>query len=588
MLTRTAATRQTTPEPDSRTNLVLRSRRSGGSPAGGRMSRGLTVRRNAGDGLPSSPAQAAEPSTPPFLKSSLSAASVAAPDARQPLAPYLASADFALAPAYRQERVLRRCGGEPCTDCDHDEGPLRRGQGNATPGLAPPEVHDVLGSAGSPLDAGARALMEPRFGKDFSGVRVHTDARAAASANAVRARAYTVGSHIAFAAGAYSPATPLGQRLLAHELTHTIQQQGRGDARCARQLKVGDVDDPAEHEADHIAEQILKTPRQAAPHGGRPALRTPPMTNVGLQRQTATTPPPAGPYTGYQSFPPTPPPRPCHVDPECSKPIAGSSWDFNHQVQAAEKKEEQEQKADPGRAQAAGAPGPAANVTDFVNKKRPGAFTGVSIRIDPLKASGSAGGTASDCQGHAPQAGQPACIEVPKAMDDEARSYNTTNSETIGSRSRLAWETWTLGVLVHENEHIKFASAPPVGRRPTMNTQAVYLYSPEIFEAELDELNALLTEYPIWYQSFMASTNIAAADKVKAIRDWIGKYAIANGQEDIRGMLTKLRCVSLCQDVNDAVTKIYQAQSTAWTQEQKDLFVAEVRDPKYKLDWPTK
>lgn len=156
--------------------------------------------------------------------------------------------------------VLRRCGGEPCTDCDKEKGELRRDALGAGPALAPPAVHDVLGSAGSPLDAGVRAFMEPRFGQDLSGVRVHSDAQAAASAGAVHARAYTVGSHIAFASGAYSPTTTTGLRLLAHELTHTIQQQGHAGGTLAPQLEVGAVDDPAEHEADRIADYVMATP----------------------------------------------------------------------------------------------------------------------------------------------------------------------------------------------------------------------------------------------------------------------------------------------------------------------------------------
>ena len=72
--------------------------------------------------------------------------------------------------------------------------------------------------------------MEPRFGYDFSRVRVHTGARAAESAQAVQARAYTLGRDVVFASGEYAPATPRGQRLLAHELTHVAQQ---GAARRA-------------------------------------------------------------------------------------------------------------------------------------------------------------------------------------------------------------------------------------------------------------------------------------------------------------------------------------------------------------------
>jgi hypothetical protein len=68
--------------------------------------------------------------------------------------------------------------------------------------------------------------MEPRFGHDFSRVRIHSDAKAAESARAFGARAFTVGTDIAFAEGEYRPDTKAGQQLLAHELTHTVQQSG--------------------------------------------------------------------------------------------------------------------------------------------------------------------------------------------------------------------------------------------------------------------------------------------------------------------------------------------------------------------------
>lgn len=89
----------------------------------------------------------------------------------------------------------------------------------------PPIVDDVLRSPGQPLDSTAREFIEPRFGNDFSNVRVHTDERAAASARAVQARAYTVGGNVVFGTGQFAPRTAAGRRLLAHELTHTIQQR---------------------------------------------------------------------------------------------------------------------------------------------------------------------------------------------------------------------------------------------------------------------------------------------------------------------------------------------------------------------------
>ena len=81
-----------------------------------------------------------------------------------------------------------------------------------------------LQCGGQPLPESTRAFFEPRFGRDFSNVRIHTDVRAADSARALSARAYTVGSDIVFGRGEYQPQTRRGAHLLAHELAHTVQQ----------------------------------------------------------------------------------------------------------------------------------------------------------------------------------------------------------------------------------------------------------------------------------------------------------------------------------------------------------------------------
>ncbi|MET1081660.1 MAG: DUF4157 domain-containing protein [Burkholderiales bacterium] len=91
---------------------------------------------------------------------------------------------------------------------------------------APPIVHEVLRSPGQSLESATRAFFEPRFGYDFSRVRVHADERAAESARAVNALAYTIGADVVFAERQYSPEATAGRRLLAHELTHVIQQGG--------------------------------------------------------------------------------------------------------------------------------------------------------------------------------------------------------------------------------------------------------------------------------------------------------------------------------------------------------------------------
>jgi uncharacterized protein DUF4157 len=93
---------------------------------------------------------------------------------------------------------------------------------------APLIVQEALRSSGEPLNPRVRDFMGSRFGHDFSLVRVHVGGEAADAAAAVRARAYTIGRDIFFGAGEYAPASREGQRLLAHELTHVMQQQAPG------------------------------------------------------------------------------------------------------------------------------------------------------------------------------------------------------------------------------------------------------------------------------------------------------------------------------------------------------------------------
>lgn len=150
--------------------------------------------------------------------------------------------------------LLQRCGGVRCPPgtCDHDGGEptLQRHAIGPGPELAPPIVHEVLRTPGQPLDGTTQAGLGSTFGRDFSHVRVHTDAQAARSAHAVRSRAYTVGSDIVFGRGQYNPGTDEGRRLLAHELTHVVQQRNaHRSASASAPIPVGPVDSPREHEA---------------------------------------------------------------------------------------------------------------------------------------------------------------------------------------------------------------------------------------------------------------------------------------------------------------------------------------------------
>lgn len=100
---------------------------------------------------------------------------------------------------------------------------------------------DSLRGGGRPLPESSRAFFEPRFGVDFSNVRVHTDAQAAGIARSINARAFTVGKDVAFGGGQYSPETIEGKKLLAHELTHTLQQGGRRELNRFEKLHKKDT-----------------------------------------------------------------------------------------------------------------------------------------------------------------------------------------------------------------------------------------------------------------------------------------------------------------------------------------------------------
>jgi len=129
--------------------------------------------------------------------------------------------------------------------------------GRSADHLAPEIVHEVLRTPGQTLDPATRRYMEPRFGHDFGRVRVHTDGSAAASASSVNALAYTVGEHVVFAGGQYAPQTPTGRQLMAHELTHVVQQESL-QHREEGPLRIESPHSSREAEAQHTSTRILQ------------------------------------------------------------------------------------------------------------------------------------------------------------------------------------------------------------------------------------------------------------------------------------------------------------------------------------------
>jgi hypothetical protein len=170
---------------------------------------------------------------------------------------------------------------------------LQRSASHSFDGDVPSIVGEVLASPGRPLDPFTRAPLERRFGHDFSRVRVHTDSRAAESADAVGATAFTLGQDIVFAEGRYAPESAQGRRLLAHELGHTIQQKDAGPTGA---LRISDPSDAAEREAARAS--------QFVDAGDSPVLG---RHDLQVQRQPANT-SAAGKSAGSETSPPMQPP----------------------------------------------------------------------------------------------------------------------------------------------------------------------------------------------------------------------------------------------------------------------------------------
>lgn len=152
----------------------------------------------------------------------------------------------------------------------------RDASGPGTIRTLPPSVDEVLRSPGQALGAGQQRALHARMGFDFSGIRIHDDARAAASARELSAHAYTMGEHVVFGAGRYAPGSASGERLLRHELAHVVQQrQGRVPGR-------GVVTDAGlEGEADRVADGAPLVAGMGEGRGEAPAQ--------ALQRRKAST-----------------------------------------------------------------------------------------------------------------------------------------------------------------------------------------------------------------------------------------------------------------------------------------------------------
>src|SRR5271166_903784 len=133
-------------------------------------------------------------------------------------------------------------------------------------------VQETIQAAAEPLNASQRGELEPRFGFDFSRVRVHCDDAAAQSAHGIGALAYTVGDHVVFGAGQYAPTSARGQRILAHELTHVVQNSA---ATSLATIALGDPLDRFEREASEVTDKLTSGRGTKRPIGALSTLLKP-------------------------------------------------------------------------------------------------------------------------------------------------------------------------------------------------------------------------------------------------------------------------------------------------------------------------
>lgn len=165
-----------------------------------------------------------------------------------------------------------------CAACEAEEHVHRHAAGTGVPAVTP-AVQQTLQSAGQPMDNGTRSFMEQRFGYDFGQVQIHNDSLAHQSSADISAHAFTHGSHIVFGAGQYQPHTSSGRQLLAHELTHVVQQNHSSIKRKQGLVQRAPKDIPMTRDAE--IRQSMTSPGQ---FDFTPSTMTVSIYNFGINK----------------------------------------------------------------------------------------------------------------------------------------------------------------------------------------------------------------------------------------------------------------------------------------------------------------
>lgn len=443
-------------------------------------------------------------------------------------------------------------GGGECAEC-HKKRLQRKSIDHNGPETVPPIVHDVLHSPGQPLDQAALDFFESHFGHDFSEVRVHTDAQADESARAVNALAYTVGQDVVFRAGRYSPGTNHGQNLLAHELTHTIQQKTTGHP-CATTLPLSSPSMESEKEAESAAAGIMFNQEPLSVS----------CTAAQIARQTCTS-------SGI-----------------CSPSgVAGSAGQFGTSQGAIETGPRARRRGmTPARAISTSHAGRARQLEIFFNAQEPGRLSNVQgIFIDQDLSPGT-GALTQNCANwiaNSLPTGSPTppgmvgatkpCVFVHGRLNQEAFAFNRTANPTIGGVSRDQWRVDTLQILIHETEHPRFETATAGKPRPAGVTTPSC--TPTNIKGELSEIAAVMSEFPTIFDAATAEANPTGPFHM-SLNNWF-QQSIHTGGENIAGALLQIGCSCGCSEVDAFVIDTFNEVTTAWSVAQKNAFNTKLR-----------
>jgi hypothetical protein len=496
------------------------------------------------------------------------------------------------------------CGGNPgasgeCESCRKKRLGLARQAAPAgqVPAMAPPIVHETLRSPGRPLDGATRAFFEPRLGSTFGAsstsavfpaaaglpisqpgdrleqeadrvadrilsggvpavgpgsgcdlgrIRIHTDRQAAESAQAVGALAYTVGQDVVFGAGLYSPGSPSGLRLLAHELAHTVQQ----GAGLYRQPKLTGTHDP--------------TPKFSPPgvcYGSAFC------NDVKMPRQLLTDARDDANKAQHDER-----------EKACKAPEKAACRADGHAKRAVEA-ETLLKNYDPNRLNNAQG--------IFVNRDLEGDFGALTVSCSSFTPPLASTGT---------------CITIPAKMEENAKLFNsTTGPLTIDGMERGQWRERTLEILVHEAGHTTFRAANDASfqahfsdatpnflgkARPTCKTDEnsrmnVYL--------SLNELAAMVQEFPLRIENMRINVALDTPEKKNAEMEEWRDHRIRGKSQSITNSLRAVRCLCGCEDADDMIRDTLTSAMSSWDVNQKNDLHREMRDPKWNdldLRWP--